>query len=208
MKTNITLKQKLDFFVFGWIINLAYPLYFRPKYNYITYRKLFFYYFIPQKIFRINGNVKWPVHFTSKVSGSQNIKKGIICDPGDNLGNYIQANNGIIFGSNIEIGPGTKIISSNHELDDFSKQNKCNPIIFGDNIWIGANCVILPKVQIGSNVIIGAGSVVSKSIPSNSIAVGNPCKVIKDKSPYIEDFSKITFNKEILPEYFYFISKL
>ena len=193
---KITLKQKMDFFIFGWIINLAYPLYFRPKYNYTTYRKLFFYYFIPQKILRINGSVKWPVHFTSKVSGSQNIIKGIICDPGDNLGNYIQANNGIIFGSNIEIGPGTKIISSNHELEDFSKQKKSNPIIIGDNVWIGANCVILPEVIIGDNVVIGAGSIVCDNIPSNSIAVGNPCKVIKSKKTYLEDFSKLKLNKK------------
>lgn len=194
--TKITLKQKMDFFLFGWIINIAYPLYFRPKYNYTTYRNLFFYYFIPQRILRINGSVKWPVHYTSKVVGAQNIKKGVICDPGDNLGNYIQANNGITFGSNVEIGPGTKIISSNHELENFNKQKKCKPIIIGDNVWIGANCVILPEVQIGSNVVIGAGSIVTKSIPSNSIAVGNPCKVIKEKGDYEEDFSKIIFNKK------------
>ncbi|MCK5815901.1 MAG: hypothetical protein KAH07_08150 [Flavobacteriaceae bacterium] len=199
--------NKLDFFIFGWIINLAYPLYFRPKYNYTTYRKLFFYYFIPQKILRINGSVKWPVHFTSTVTGAHNIKKGIICDPGDNLGNYIQANNGISFGSNVELGPGTKIISSNHELENFSKQKKCDSIIIGDNVWIGANCVILPEVQIGSNVVIGAGSIVSKNIPSNSIAVGNPCKVIKHKEPYTEDFSKLKLNKRIPKEYLDFINQ-
>ena len=207
MKTKITLKQKTDFFLFGWAINLAYPLYFRPKYNYITYRYLFFYFFIPQKIFRINGNVKWPVHFTSKVSGSQNIIKGIICDPGDNPGIYIQANSGILIGSNVGFGAGTKIISSNHSHENHSNHNLCKPIEIGDNVFIGANSVILPNIRIGNNVVIGAGSIVSKNIPSNSIAVGNPCKVIKDKSPYIEDFSKMIFNKEIPPVYFDFLSK-
>lgn len=53
------------------------------------------------------------------------------------------------------------------------------PIKVGNNVWIGGNVVVLPGVTIGDNVVIGAGSVVNKDIPSNSVAVGNPCKVIK-----------------------------
>ena len=53
-------------------------------------------------------------------------------------------------------------------------------VTIGDNVWIGGNVTILPGVTIGSNVTIGAGSVVVKDIPDNSIAVGNPCKVIKN----------------------------
>lgn len=53
------------------------------------------------------------------------------------------------------------------------------PVFIGDNVQIGANSVILPGVKIGSNVIIGACSLVNRDIPANSIAVGNPCKVIK-----------------------------
>ena len=52
-------------------------------------------------------------------------------------------------------------------------------VTIGDNVWIGGSVTILPGVTIGDNVTIGAGSVVTKDIPSNSIAVGNPCKVIK-----------------------------
>lgn len=196
MNKKISFVEQLDFLFFGWIVNYFYPEYYRPKYGYQRYYILFFHYLIPQKLFRLNPEANWPVHFTSKVIDPQNIKKGILCDPGDNLNNYIQATNGIIFGSNVELGPGVKIISSNHDLTNFRNHTPSNPIKIGSNVWIGANSVVLPEVSIGENVIIGAGSIVSKNIPSNSIAVGNPCKVIKQKEAYIEDFSNVLLNKK------------
>jgi acetyltransferase-like isoleucine patch superfamily enzyme len=54
------------------------------------------------------------------------------------------------------------------------------PIKVGNNVWIGGNVVVLPGVTIGTNVTIGAGSVVTKDIPSNTIAYGNPCRVVKE----------------------------
>ena len=54
------------------------------------------------------------------------------------------------------------------------------PIKFGNNVWIGGNVVVLPGVTIGDNTVIGAGSIVVKDIPANVVAVGNPCKVIKE----------------------------
>lgn len=189
--------KKLDFFVFGWIINWLYPQYYRPKYGYQRYYILFFHYLIPQKLFRLNPKVKWPVHFTSKVLAPEKIEKGILCDPGDNLNNYIQANNGIIFGSNIELGPGVSIISSNHKTDNLREHTKGKPIIIGNNVWIGANSTVLPEVSIGNNVIIGANSLVNKNIPDNSVAVGNPCKIIKQKELYVENLSLLIFNKKI-----------
>lgn len=193
--------KKIDFLIFGWIINICYPEYYRPKYGYQRYYILFFHYFIPQKIFRLNPKVKWPVHFTSKVLSPENITKGILCDPGDNLNNYIQANNGIHFGSNIELGPGVSIISSNHKSDNLSEHTKGNPIKIGNNVWIGANSTILPEVTIGNNVIIGANSLVNNDIPDNSIAVGNPCNVVKNKDEYKEELSKIIFNKNVPNKY-------
>jgi acetyltransferase-like isoleucine patch superfamily enzyme len=198
--------KKLDFLFFGWIINLFYPQYFRPKYGYQRYYILFFHYLIPQKLFRLNPKVKWPVHFTSKVISPENIKKGILCDPGDNLNNYIQANNGIIFGSNIELGPGVSIISSNHKSNNLRKHTKGNPITIGNHVWVGANSTILPEVSIGNNVIIGANSLVNKDIPNNSIAVGNPCKIIKQKEDYTEDFSQFIFNKKLPKPFNHFIN--
>lgn len=136
-------------------------------------------FFIWQKILRINSHIPWPVHFTSHVTGTKNIKLGKNCSPGSNLCQYIQAVNEIIIGDNVLMGPGSKIISANHNLKDFNKHTKSKPVIIGSNVWIGADAIILPKVKIGNNVIIGAGSIVTKDVPSNSIAVGNPCKVIK-----------------------------
>lgn len=194
--------KKLDFLLFGWIINLYYPEYYRPKYGYQRYYILFFHYLIPQKLFRLNPKVKWPVHFTSKVISPEKIKKGILCDPGDNLNNYIQANNGIIFGSNIELGPGVCIISSNHKSKNIREHIIGKPIQIGNNVWIGANSTVLPEVNIGNNVTIGANSLVNKNIPDNCIAVGNPCKVIKEKEIYKEDILKIQFNKMVPKKYF------
>lgn len=193
--------KKLDFLLFSWIIHLFYPEYYRPKYNYQRYYILFFHYLIPQKLFRLNPKVKWPVHFTSKVLAPENIIKGVLCDPGDNHNNYIQANNGITFGSNIELGPGVSIISSNHKSDNLRAHKIGKRITIGSNVWIGANSTILPEVNIGNNVIIGANSLVNKDIPDNSIAVGNPCKVIKQKDKYSEDLSKIIFNRKV-PQHF------
>lgn len=198
--------KRLDFFIFGWIINLFYPKYYRPKYGYQRYYILFFHYLIPQKLLRLNPKVKWPVHFTSKVIAPENITKGILCDPGDNINNYIQANNGIHFGSNIELGPGVSIISSNHDFTNLRKHVKSKPISIGNNVWIGANTTILPEVTIGNNVVIGANSIVNSDIPNNSIAVGNPCKVIKQKDAYLEDFSKLFFNKKTPKEYIDFLN--
>lgn len=132
----------------------------------------------------IHFNIPWYVHYTSRVVYWRNIQLGENVEPGANIANYIQAGNGIIFGSNIRIGPNVSIISSNHNLDDYDKHDKVKPIRIGNDVWIAANCVILPGVTIGNNVVIGAGSIVNKDIPDNSIATGNPCREIKTKPGY------------------------
>ncbi len=83
------------------------------------------------------------------------------------------------------MGPNVCIVSANHDRDDYDKHVATEPIRIGDDVWIGANSVVLPGVQIGSNVIIGAGSVVREDVPSDSIAFGNPCRVVAKKSPYL-----------------------
>lgn len=90
-------------------------------------------------------------------------------------------------GQNVAIAPNCTIIGGNHnfsQLDIPIKQQGVNTrggVIIEDDVWIGANCVILDGVTIGTGSVIGAGSIVTKSIPPFSIAVGNPCKVIKSR---------------------------
>ena len=84
----------------------------------------------------------------------------------------------IIIGNDVGIAMNTVVRSSNHDYSNIRKHIP-GTIAIGNNVWIGSNCVILPDVIIGNGSVIGAGSVVTKDIPSNVIAVGNPCKPIK-----------------------------
>jgi acetyltransferase-like isoleucine patch superfamily enzyme len=84
----------------------------------------------------------------------------------------------IRIGNNVKCGANTLITDSDWHLDDF-RSGECLDIIIEDNVWLGINVVVLKGVTIGENSLIGANSVVTKSIPKNVIAAGNPCKVIK-----------------------------
>lgn len=80
------------------------------------------------------------------------------------------------------IGPGCRIICTNHALDGEERLKGLfndKPIVIGDNVWLGANVTVLPGVTIGRNSVVGAGSVVTKDIPENVVAVGNPCKPLR-----------------------------
>lgn len=142
------------------------------------------YMFIPQKILRINGNVPWPVHFTSLVLHPKKIEVGRNSPVGINIGCYVQGKGGIRIGSNLRMGPNVGLISANHDLQDYDKWVDVGPIEIGDNVWLGMNVVVMPGVKIGNNVVVGANSTVNADIPDNSIAVGNPAKVIREKPPY------------------------
>ena len=80
------------------------------------------------------------------------------------------------------LGPNVQIYTPLHPIDAEERKTwkeYAKPVTIGENCWIAGNVTILPDVTIGDNTIIGAGSVVTKDIPSNVIAVGNPCRVIK-----------------------------
>lgn len=103
-------------------------------------------------------------------------------------GGYVSFNNSYIldyapiyFGNQVLIGPDCKLITSWHPENNLHEV-RAKEIIIGNNVWLTMNVIILPGVTIGDNVIIGAGSIVTKSIPNNVIAAGNPARVIKNRS--------------------------
>ena len=89
----------------------------------------------------------------------------------------------VVFGDNVFIAPNCCFSTAGHPID-FVQRNKglefAGAITVGNNVWIGAGVTVLPFVTIGDNAIIGAGSVVTKDIPANVIAVGNPCRVLRE----------------------------
>lgn len=101
----------------------------------------------------------------------------------------------IYIGSNTMIGPNVTIATAGHpilpELREQAYQFNA-PVHIGKNCWLGAGVIVLPGITIGDNSVIGAGSVVTKDIPENVVAVGNPCRVLreigeKDRKYYFKD---------------------
>lgn len=108
------------------------------------------------------------------------------------IGDYCYINHGCVIldtarvtiGSKTILGPNVQLLCTDHDKNalnggDRSKELLVKPITIGENSWIGGGAIILPGVTIGDNVTIGAGSVVTKSIPSNTVAFGVPCKVVE-----------------------------
>jgi len=95
---------------------------------------------------------------------------------------YAAGPGGVIAGKNFGCGPGVKIFASTQDASKSLNDHIFKPVIFGDNVQLGANVVVSPGVTIGSNTFIGAGSVVLTDIPANCLAGGIPAKFIKEFS--------------------------
>lgn len=130
------------------------------------------------------------------------------CDYGYNIeiGKHFFANHDcvildgakVVFGDNVWIGPHCGFYTAGHPID-YKRRNQgleyAFPITIGNNVWIGGGVQVMPGVKIGNNVVIGSGSVVTRDIPDDVIAVGNPCKVLRfiteeDEKTYFS-YSKI-----------------
>ena len=86
-------------------------------------------------------------------------------------------------GANAQIAPNVSIYTAGHPIHPDSRNSGYEygiDVTIGDNVWLGGNACVMPGVTIGNNVVIGAGSVVTKDIPDNVIAVGNPCRVVRE----------------------------
>ena len=130
--------------------------------------------------------------FLGKMGPRIEIEPPFRCDYGINilLGDNFYANFGVILldcatitiGDNVMLAPNVQLYTAHHPLDVETRVamlELASPITIGDNVWIGGGAIVLPGVTIGENTVIGAGSVVTKDIPANVIAAGNPCRVLR-----------------------------
>ncbi|SFC88314.1 sugar O-acetyltransferase [Clostridium uliginosum] len=133
------------------------------------------------------------------------IEQPFRCDYGKNIevGNNFFANYNctildvgkVVIGENVMFAPNVSIYTAGHPIHPQSRNSGYEygiEVIIGDNVWVGGSVVINPGIKIGNNVVIGSGSVVTKDIPDNVIAVGNPCKVVReitddDRKYYFKD---------------------
>ncbi len=115
------------------------------------------------------------------------------------FGNFVYANfnltlvddTDIYIGDNVMFGPNVVVATAGHPVDPSLRLKVAQfniPVRIGNNVWIGAGAILLPGVQIGDNSVIGAGSVVTKNIPANVVAVGNPCRVLREIGPRDKEF--------------------
>ena len=115
------------------------------------------------------------------------------------FGNFVYANYGltlvddthIYVGDQTMFGPHVTLATAGHPIDPQLRAKGLQynlPIRIGRNCWLGAGVIVMPGVTIGDNVVIGAGSIVTKDIPSNVVAVGNPCRVLRAVGEHDQEF--------------------
>lgn len=115
------------------------------------------------------------------------------------LGDHVYANTGltviddtfVTIGSHVMLGPRVTISAASHPVDPELRRQAYQydlPVAIGENVWVGAGATILPGVTIGENSVIGAGSVVDRDIPANTVAVGVPCRVLREIGPQDREF--------------------
>ena len=127
--------------------------------------------------------------------GKAIIMPGFFCDYGVNihLGARAFANANCVFldcaeiriGDNFQAGPGVQLLTPEHPLDAVARRGEetARPIVIGDDVWIGGGAIVLAGVTIGDRSVIGAGSVVTKDVPSDVVVVGNPAKIVRRLTP-------------------------
>jgi maltose O-acetyltransferase len=88
----------------------------------------------------------------------------------------------ITIGDDVQIGPNVQLLTPTHPVEPEPRRQKweaAEPIVIGDNVWLGGGVIVLPGVTIGENTVVGAGAVVTRDLPANVVAVGNPARVVR-----------------------------
>ncbi len=145
------------------------------------------------EVMDIKGQIEILMELFGSIGENPRVEQGLSCCIGKNIfiGDNFYANfncrlgdmSRITIGNNVLIGPNVSICTEGHPLSPqarIQRQSYGIPIVIGNNVWIGANSTIIGGVAIGDNSVIGAGSVVTKDVPPNILAVGNPAKFIKN----------------------------
>jgi maltose O-acetyltransferase len=89
----------------------------------------------------------------------------------------------ITIGADCQLGPGVQLLTPTHPVEPEPRRDKLEaalPIVLGDNVWLGGGVIVCPGVTIGDNTVVGAGAVVTKDLPANVVAVGNPARVVRE----------------------------
>jgi len=159
--------------------------------------------FHPNEIAKRNDILK---RLLGKTKGTFFIEPPFRCDYGYNIeiGDNFYSNYNliildcakVIIGDNVFMGPNVSIYTAGHPLHYEIRNQEYEyafPISIGNNVWLGGNVVINPGIIIGDNSVIGSGSVISKDIPNDVLAVGNPCKVLRG----ISDDDKLYYYKKM-----------
>ena len=143
----------------------------------------------------------------ARLRGEQNIDKlirrGLVIGKNCRLGNCsIDPSHcfHITIGDNVVFGPRVRILAHDASTGVFLGYTRVANVVIGSNVFIGAHSIVLPGVTIGDNVVIGAGSIVSKDIPSNTVAVGAPARVIKTLDEFLSTKKKEMVEDNIFSE--------
>jgi maltose O-acetyltransferase len=92
----------------------------------------------------------------------------------------------VTIGDDVQIGPSVQLLTPTHPVEPGPRRDKwesARPIVIGDNVWLGGGVIVCPGVTIGPNTVVGAGAVVTRDLPADVVAVGNPARVTRELSP-------------------------
>ncbi|MGW8251967.1 MAG: sugar O-acetyltransferase [Anaerolineales bacterium] len=128
-----------------------------------------------------------------KIGQKSFIEPPFYCSYGQNIyiGDHVFLNvmctildcNAVHIGNDVMVGPGVQIYTAAHLLQAKARiqgWEEAKPVVIEDNVWLGGSAILLPGVKVGRNAVVGAGAVVARSVPANTVVAGNPARVIRE----------------------------